>query len=239
MDKKISIIKNTILIISICLYLSLVYNSNNGFRVAYERCIFFMILLCLFIFSYGLVKNNKKVYKNNSTLYILIFLLLLGSLTFFVGRGKFELDFEGTKYGQYELFYTIKAQLERGSRESILRNIVGNLVMLIPFSFILMIKSKKFNNLFFQSLIILPLTYGIELLQQYSGVGAFDIDDIFLNYIGAIIFTFLITRFHLMDKIRELFYKDFHLKEKLKYMVFFGFCSFLVIYDLVIFFSFF
>lgn len=46
--------------------------------------------------------------------------------------------------------------------------------------------------MFKQSIIILPITISIEILQAFTHTGAFDIDDIILNYLGTIIFTFLL-----------------------------------------------
>ena len=71
-----------------------------------------------------------------------------------------------------------------------------------------MIKNKKFNNIFWQTIIILPIILLIEVTQALTHIGSFDIDDIILNYVGTIIFTFLITRFHLIDHIRKLFYSN-------------------------------
>lgn len=67
--------------------------------------------------------------------------------------------------------------------------------MIIPFSFLLMIKDEKYNNILRQTLITLPTILIIEFLQAFTHTGTFDIDDILLNYIGTLLFTFIITRF--------------------------------------------
>ena len=101
--------------------------------------------------------------------------------------------------------------------------------MLIPLSFLLMIKDKKYNNVLRQLLIILPIVVAIELLQAFTHTGSFDVDDIILNYFGTVIFTFLITRFHLVDKIRKFFYTDYKLKDKLKNIMFYISISLVVV----------
>ena len=107
--------------------------------------------------------------------------------------------------------------------------------MLIPLSFLLMIRNKKFNNIFKQALIVLPIIIFIEILQAYTHTGTFDIDDILLNYMGTLIFTFLITRFNIIDKIRNLFYTDFNLNNKVKDIMFYIVLIIVIIYDIVLF----
>ena len=106
--------------------------------------------------------------------------------------------------------------------------------MLIPLSFLLMIKDKKYNNILRQMLIILPTVVSIEILQAFTHTGTFDIDDIFLNYVGTLIFTFLITRFNLIDKIRKIFYKDYKIKIKSKKILFYLSVCLLIIFEVII-----
>ena len=83
-----------------------------------------------------------------------------------------------------------------------------------------MVKNKKYKNILKQMLFLLPLIIGIELFQEITGTGSFDIDDIILNVTGPIIFTFLITRFHVMDKIRTLFYSTWKEMLTFKYILY-------------------
>ena len=106
--------------------------------------------------------------------------------------------------------------------------------MLIPLSFLLMIKDKKYNNIFRQLLIILPTIVSIELLQAFTHVGAFDIDDILLNYLGTIIFIYIITRFSIVNKIRNIFYTDYKIKENIKYTIFYFVLFLLTIYIIML-----
>ena len=92
--------------------------------------------------------------------------------------------------------------------------------MLVPLSFLLMIKNKKYNNILKQLLIIIPIVIFIELFQEITWTGAFDIDDIILNLTGPVLFTFLITRFNFIDKIRKLFYNTFKDKKVIKYLIY-------------------
>ena len=122
-----------------------------------------MLLISIFIFTYEIIMNKDQTYKSNIVFYIIFFIILLLSVTSFIGRDK--IGFYNWWYsGQYEPFYTIISQFKYGSDLSILKNIMGNKVMLIPLSFLLMIKNKKYNNILRQATIILPIIILIELL---------------------------------------------------------------------------
>ena len=122
-----------------------------------------MLLISIFIFTYEIIMNKDQTYKSNIVFYIIFFIILLLSVTSFIGRDKIGF-YNWWFSGQYEPFYTIISQFKYGSDLSILKNIMGNKVMLIPLSFLLMIKNKKYNNILRQATIILPIIILIELL---------------------------------------------------------------------------
>ena len=187
------------------------------------------LLVCLLLYVYGIVINKHRVYKRNINIYIALFFLILISVTFYIGRT--EINFYSWWYtGQYEPFQTIISQFKYGSKISIIKNVIGNAIMLTPLSFLLMLKDKKYNKIFKQLVIILPVTISIEVLQAFTHTGSFDIDDIILNYFGTIIFTFIITRFNIIDKIRSLFNTDYKLEGKIKYILFYLVFSILIIF---------
>lgn len=228
----LKITKNVLLAIQIILYCFLIKNQYI-YHMNYDKCLIYMILTSIFIYLYGMYSNKEKDYQINVTSYISLFLILLFSFTFFLGRA--QIHFYSWWYsGQYQLFYTIYSQIHHASILSILKNIIGNSIMLIPMSILLMIKSKSYQNIFKQSLIILPMTIGIELLQAFTHTGVFDVDDIFLNYVGSILFTILITRFDIIGKIRKLFFTDFHLSNKIKTSLLYISMISLLILDMII-----
>lgn len=232
---KTKILRNTTLIISLLIYSYLIFIGRNQyvFNMSCTRCIIFVLLICLLIYIYGMIDNKDKTYKTNINLYIVLYFILLISITFFIGRP--DIKFYNWWYaGQYKPFYTIISQLKYGSTLSILKNVFGNSIMLIPLSLLLMIKNKKYNNIFRQLIIILPTIIGIELLQAFTHTGAFDIDDILLNYLGTIIFTFIITKFSIIEKIRKIFYTDHNIKEKVKYIAFYLTLFILAIYIIIV-----
>jgi len=218
--KMIKITKNIVFILSLMIYLFLMFKGRNQYiyEMSYLKCIIYILLMCLMIYIYGIIRNNEKTYRININIYIILYFLLLVCITFFIGRPK--IHFTDWNFWISRPFYTIKRQLAYGSKHSILKNLIGNSIMLIPLSFLLMIKNVKYKNIFRQSLVILPVTIFIELFQGLSGVGSFDYDDIILNYVFTIIFTFIITRFSLIDRIKKLFYKDWIRNKMIKMIAF-------------------
>ena len=83
-----------------------------------------------------------------------------------------------------------------------------------------MVKDNKYKNIFKQLKIILVMIVCIEFLQLLTGTGTLDIDDVILNSGGVIIFTFLITRFKIIDYIKKIFYFDLKLNKKIAYFLF-------------------
>ena len=236
MNKRIVFIKYSILVINIFIYIYLVFIGINRFiyHISYYKCVLFLLLISLFVYTSSLLLKKEKDYKINIVIYIILYLLLLISITFYIGRVNIEF-YNWWYSGQYIPFVTISNQFKYGSIYSILKNIIGNSVMLIPLSFLLMLKNLKYKNIFKQSLITIPIIICIEVLQAFTHTGSFDIDDIILNYLGTLIFTFLITRFKLIDKIRNLFFTDFNLNSKLKYIMFYFNLVLIIIFDIVLF----
>lgn len=235
MNKNETIIKNVMLVLNIIFFYYLLFIGRNQYLYGmnYFMCIAFMLLNTMFIFFYGILKNNQKTYKSNVLLYIFLYGYLLFAFTFIISRDIFRF-YNWFYAGQYKPFYTIISQFKYGSILSIIKNILGNCVALIPLSFLLMIKDKKFNNVFKQSLIVLPVILSIEILQAFTHTGTFDIDDIILNYAGTLIFTFLMTRFKIIDKIRKIFYIDLKLKDKTKKILFYASLIVIILFDIFI-----
>ena len=235
MKEKTKNIKIIILITSLITYtyLALIGTNQYIFNITYTKIITFMILLTLFTYSQGIIENKEKTYKTNINIYIFLYIILLITITFFIGRTNIKF-YNWCYTGQYKPLYTITKQIHYGTKLLIAKNIIGNSIMLIPISFLLMIKNKKYNNIFKQSIIILPIIIIIEILQAYTHTGVFDIDDIILNYLGIIIFTFLITRFNLINKIRNIFYTDFKIKDNIKYTIFYIVSTLLIAYIILL-----
>lgn len=107
---------------------------------------------------------------------------------------KEALSFE--EYWKYnvnlDLFETIQLFIkgyQRGivSLETILRNLLGNMVVFMPMAYFLpalFVKQRKFI-LFFLTMIV--MVAGVEVIQVILRIGSGDVDDLFLNVLGAMI----------------------------------------------------
>ena len=135
----------------------------------------FVVVLSIIRITYILDKGQRFVlYKEFfSLLGILYFLLLFGLVT--------NTDVQSIS-NNYMPFREI-LRYEFGSKY-FMWNVVGNIVMFIPFGFIvsLILKSQKVNK---PLLLTFATSLTIELVQMFIG-RSFDVDDILLNCLGGI-----------------------------------------------------
>jgi glycopeptide antibiotics resistance protein len=62
---------------------------------------------------------------------------------------------------------------------------VGNVMLFVPFGLLLPVLFNNVNT--FQKLILITLliSFGLELIQLFTVLGTFDVDDIILNVLGG------------------------------------------------------
>ncbi len=70
-----------------------------------------------------------------------------------------------------------------------LTNLVGNILIFVPFGLLVPASAKKkyLKNFFTVMALTVALSAAIELIQYFTVVGAFDIDDIILNTVGGFV----------------------------------------------------
>ena len=236
MKNKISYLEFVIFTVCILIYCYLLFIGWNQYiyGMSYTKCIIYVLLLCLNIYLFGIVFNKEKIYKKNINLYIIIFLVLLISFTFFIGRRSITF-YRHWSIGQYIPFYTISNQFKYASIQVMIKNIIGNVIVLVPLAFLLMIKDKKYNSIIYQSFIIIPLILFIEIIQSFTHTGVFDVDDIILNYLGSIIFIFIMSKTGLINLVKKIFYSDFNLNDNAKYILYFISLIFLILFIVSVF----
>ena len=212
----VTIIKN--IIVSTTL-LSIIYILLNHYGWLYfnlnrKNIIVIFISLTLLIYSFGLIINKEKTYKHNINLYLILFILLLISITFFIYRTDFSFNFQNL---ENILFYLENYQPFAHTTPYLF---ISNLVMLMPLSLLLMLKNEKYEKIFRQILIILPTILLIEIIEEISGNGSFDFDDIILNFSGAITFAIIISKTKLINYIKKIFYSDLKIPKFIKYSIY-------------------
>ena len=99
MDKKLVIFNYIILLFSIIVFGEYLINFAT-YSSSYILFLLFFILLSLHVFVTGILVNKEKIYKQNIKLYLILYFVLLISLTVFINRPNFAL-FDAKYIGTY------------------------------------------------------------------------------------------------------------------------------------------
>lgn len=94
---------------------------------------------------------------------------------------------EGLDTANFTLFRTIRMYIDYSYMLNSFENLAGNIVVFIPFGFLLPYVMKWGKNFFVMLLNAFLFVAGIEVFQLFSAFGAFDVDDILLNCFGAVL----------------------------------------------------
>ena len=150
----------------------------------------------------AVVKNkNRKIKKIIQIQFILYMVLLIRFVVFkrdlsdlisFLSEWNLESVMHNLSRANFEPLYTINNYMDKYRVEGIMStkiflNLVGNIIAFIPWGFCLPILFKKFKSLVGTLKGALLFVIAIEVTQLITTLGSFDIDDIILNTLGAII----------------------------------------------------
>lgn len=94
---------------------------------------------------------------------------------------------EGLSTANFTPFKTIRMYIDYSYMLNSFENLVGNIVVFIPFGLLFPYVHRRGKNFLVMLLNVLLLVLGIEIFQLFSAFGAFDVDDILLNCAGAVI----------------------------------------------------
>ncbi|PEL19279.1 VanZ family protein [Bacillus wiedmannii] len=151
--------------------------------------------------------------------FVLLFKLLLGRPAFYLGNLKYFFEtgdwhaIHGGLINLVPLKSTIKYLsgfdtthlLDPYNIEIVLMNTLGNVIIFIPFGFLLPLLFKQINNVKMASKIFIKFILLIESLQLITFTGVFDIDDIILNMLGALIgYASFIGMKHIWERIKSV-----------------------------------
>lgn len=159
-----------LIILSILFYFTITYITNilNLFYPSTNILLSSLFIICLFL-----------VYYKLDTLALITYFLF--TLVFLFYRYKVDISVSRDFY----LFKWVKILF---TNKIVLINILGNLVLFMPY--VLFIKSKYYI------IIILWIILFLELMQYITKRGVFDIVDIYLNICGFMLIIPLRWRFH-------------------------------------------
>lgn len=134
--------------------------------------------------------ETKKNIRLVGTVLFLGYLLLLIYFLFFAEWYGRKGDLHRTYSMNLELFKEIRRfwdYRDKLGAQAVFLNLGGNIIGFLPFGFILPIILRDTRGIF--KITILGFTFSalVECLQLYLRVGSFDVDDMLLNTIGAMI----------------------------------------------------
>ncbi len=141
--------------------------NDRHFQKKYVKLIFFMYLLVV--------------------IKVIIFKYPLEQLKEIASTWEKGVILEGLDTANFTLFKTIRMYIDYSYMLNSFENLVGNVVVFIPFGFLLPYVTKWGRNFFVMLINAFFFVLGIEVFQLFSAFGAFDVDDILLNCVGAVL----------------------------------------------------
>lgn len=132
--------------------------------------------------------RKKKIFRAvGKVLFLLyvVFLIYFLFLAEWYGRTGISEEY---RYN-LELFREIKRFIiyrEQLGGFAVFANLAGNILIFVPYGFFISVASRErgfFKTLFFS----MGLSLCVEIIQLFTRVGSFDVDDILLNTIGGVL----------------------------------------------------
>lgn len=133
------------------------------------------------------VKQTKVLRAFGKVLFLLYIVFLIYFLFLAEWYGRTEV-WEEYRYN-LELFREIKRFIiyrEQLGAFAVFANLAGNILIFVPYGFFISMASRSrglFKTLFFS----MGLSLCVEVVQLFTRVGSFDVDDILLNTIGGVL----------------------------------------------------
>jgi glycopeptide antibiotics resistance protein len=131
--------------------------------------------------------TKKKIRRYGNILFLLYVLCLVYFLFFSEGYGRIaegEYRYNLIPFLEIRRFWTYRKLLGTFAFYS---NIFGNVLGFLPFGFILPVILPKMDNIVLILLAGFSLSLSVEVIQLITRVGCFDVDDLILNTLGALL----------------------------------------------------
>lgn len=153
--------------------------------------------------------------KSQSVLKVIFFLYLLLVIRLIIFKYPIErlseiasswekgVVLKGLNSANFTLFKTIRMYIDYAYKLNSFENLAGNVVVFIPFGFLFPYAHKWGKHFFVMLLNAFLFVLGIEVFQLFSAFGAFDVDDILLNCLGAVSGYLLYLLWKLLSKEKK------------------------------------
>lgn len=135
--------------------------------------------------------GKSKVAKFLFALYILLVLKVIvfkypyGELQRIAASWQRGDILRGLSRANFTPFKTIKMYIDYAYKLNSVENLAGNVLAFVPFGFLFPLAARDGERFFVMLLNVFTFVLGIEAFQLFSAFGAFDVDDILLNCLGA------------------------------------------------------
>jgi len=133
--------------------------------------------------------------KNTAKLFFAIYILIVIKVIIFkypyeemqaiAASWRRDVILEGLGTANFTPFKTIKMYIDYAYKLNSVENLAGNVLVFVPFGFLFPMVAQEGNRFFVMLLNAFVFVLGIETFQLFSAFGAFDVDDILLNCLGA------------------------------------------------------
>ena len=142
------------------------------------------------------MKENEKERRWRKVILVLYVLIIIRLIVFkypyselrqIAGSWQKDVILEGLDTANFMPFKTIKMYIRYYGRLNSFENLFGNILIFIPFGYLLPWAFKRYRNFFRAFLITFLFVACIEIVQLFSAFGAFDVDDFILNCFGGCI----------------------------------------------------
>lgn len=168
-------------------------------------------------FEYSLFTDDKAAAKTGRILRVVFFFYILFVIKVIIFKYPWEqmkmivdtwekgVVLEGLDTANFTVGKTIRMYIRYWDRLNSFENLIGNVVVFLPFGFLLPCIHRPSRR----GWLLLAETFlfvtGIEVFQLFSALGAFDVDDIILNcagsFIGYLIFGAVYMLFYLRKQM--------------------------------------
>ena len=135
-------------------------------------------------------KKTKTLIRLTGILLFILYVLLLIYFLFFseeYGRAaevQQEYRYNLVPFVEIRRFWIYRKQL---GTFAVFSNIFGNVIGFLPFGFILPVIFRRMNSGFLICISGFILSLTVEVIQLITKVGCFDVDDLILNTLGAVL----------------------------------------------------
>lgn len=157
-----------------------------------QKCVILVIQILSLIGWLNFEENDLKKYRIKQFMFFLYVINLFYVLLWDRDFGRDEKLLRGFEHINLKLFHTIKLYINgyKGGAvglQQLMINLVGNFCLFMPMAYFLPVLFSKFKKWYVFLFVIVLLVFLIEVFQVFLQTGTGDIDDWFLNVLGAFV----------------------------------------------------